>query len=94
MTIMGIKIASQEQKKELDKNAKRIKRKRGEYAQQRLFFQPRTDTKDRKRYKWGLNKNLFPSNVVNPLTCKVPSFVDFVKTKETRFFLYVRRLGF
>jgi len=89
MTIMGIKIASQEQKKELDKNAKRIKRKRGEYAQQRLFFQPRTETKDRKRYKWGLNKNLFPSNVVNPLTCKVPSFVDFVETKETRFFFYM-----
>lgn len=89
MTIMGIVIASQEQKKELDKNAKKIKRKKGEYAQQRLFFQPRTNLEGRKRYKWGLSKDVFPSNVANPLTCKVPSFVDFVETKETRFFFYM-----
>ena len=89
MTIMGIVIASQEKKKELDKNAKKIKRKKGQYAQQRLFFKPRTNLEGRKRYRWGSNKNLFPTNVVNPLTCKVPSFVDFVETKETRFFFYM-----
>ena len=40
MTIMGIVIPSQIEKKELDKNAKKIKRKKGQYAQQRLFFKP------------------------------------------------------
>jgi len=49
MTIMGIVIASQEKKKELDKNAKKIKRKKGQYAQQRLFFKPRTNLEGRKR---------------------------------------------
>ena len=44
---MGIVIASQEKKKELDKNAKKIKRKKGQYAQQRLFFQPRTNLEGR-----------------------------------------------
>ena len=89
MTIMGIVIPSQIEKKELDKNAKKIKRKKGQYAQQRLFFKPRTNLDGRKRYKWGTNKDVYPSNVANPLTCKVPSFVDFVETKETRFFFYM-----
>ena len=53
MTIMGIVIPSQIEKKELDKNAKKIKRKKGQYAQQRLFFKPRTNLDGRKRYKWG-----------------------------------------
>ena len=53
---MGIVIPSQIEKKELDKNAKKIKRKKGQYAQQRLFFKPRTNLDGRKRYKWGTNK--------------------------------------
>ena len=38
MTIMGIVIASQEQKKELDKNAKKIKRKKVNMHNKDFFF--------------------------------------------------------
>ena len=47
MTIMGFSPSQIE--KELDKNAKKIRRKKGQYAQQRLFFKPRTNLDGSKR---------------------------------------------
>ena len=51
-------------------------------------IQPRTDLKGKKRYKWGSLKDLYPPNLSNPLTCKIPSLVDFLETHQPKYFFY------
>ncbi|MEE2975314.1 MAG: hypothetical protein VX343_02525 [Thermodesulfobacteriota bacterium] len=48
----------------------------------------RTDLKAEKQYKWGSLKDLHPPNLANPLTCKVPSLIDFIDTRQPKFFFY------
>ncbi len=48
----------------------------------------RTDLKAEKQYKWGSLKELHPPNLANPLTCKVPSLIDFIDTRQPKFFFY------
>ena len=88
MSIFRQHIGSLERKKELDKNAKVVKRKKGEYAPTRLFFEPRTSTKGRTKYKWGNLKDLYPPNLANPLTCRIPSLIDFLETRQPKYFFY------
>tara|TARA_B100000700_G_scaffold110706_1_gene124725 strand:- start:97 stop:1035 length:939 start_codon:yes stop_codon:yes gene_type:complete len=88
MSIFRQHIGSLERKKELDKNAKIVKRKKGEYAPTRLFFEPRTPIKGRTKYKWGNLKDFYPPNLANPLTCRIPSLIDFLETRQPKYFFY------
>ena len=88
MSIFRQHIGSLERKKELDKNAKVVKRKKGEYAPTRLFFEARTISKGRSKYRWGNLKDLYPPNLANPLTCRIPSLIDFLETRQPKYFFY------
>jgi len=88
MSIFRQHIGSLKRKKELDKNAKVVKRKKGEYAPTRLFFEPRTTTKGRPKYRWGNLKDFYPPNLANPLTCRIPSLIDFLETRQPKYFFY------
>ena len=48
----------------------------------------RTDLKGEKRYRWGSLKDLHPPNLANPLTCKIPSLIDFLDTRQPKYFFY------
>ena len=88
MSIFRQHIGSLKRKKELDKNAKVVKRKKGEYAPTRLFFEARTPSKGRPKYRWGNLKDLYPPNLANPLTCRIPSLIDFLETRQPKYFFY------
>ena len=88
MSIFRQHIGSLKRKKELDKNAKIVKRKKGEYAPTRLFFEARTPSKGRPKYRWGNLKDLYPPNLANPLTCRIPSLIDFLETRQPKYFFY------
>ncbi|RZP13876.1 MAG: hypothetical protein EVA31_02270, partial [Candidatus Dadabacteria bacterium] len=88
MTIFRQHIGSLKRKKELDKGAKVVKRKSGEYAPTRLFFEPRTPIQGRTKYRWGNLKDLYPPNLANPLTCRIPSLIDFLETRQPKYFFY------
>ena len=51
-------------------------------------IKPRTDSKGIKKYRWGSLKDLFPPNLSNPFTCKVPSLIDFLDTRQPKYFFY------
>ena len=51
-------------------------------------IQPRTDLKGRKKYRWGSLRDLYPPNLSNPLTCNVPSLIDFLETRQPKYFFY------
>ena len=88
MSIFRQHIGSLKRKKELDKNAKIVKRKKGEYAPTRLFFEARTPSKGRPKYRWSNLKDLYPPNLANPLTCRIPSLIDFLETRQPKYFFY------
>jgi len=88
MSIFRQHIGSLKRKKELDKNAKVVKRRKGDYAPTRLFFEPRTVVKGRTKFKWGNLKDFYPPNLANPLTCRIPSLIDFLETRQPKYFFY------
>ena len=88
MSIFRQHIGSLKRKKELDKNAKVVKRRKGDYAPTRLFFEPRTVVKGRTKFKWGNLKDFYPPNLSNPLTCWFPSLIDFLETRQPKYFFY------
>ena len=88
MSIFRQHIGSLKRKKELDKNAKVVKRRKGDYAPTRLFFAPRTVVKGRTKFKWGNLKDFYPPNLANPLTCRIPSLIDFLETRQPKYFFY------
>ena len=88
MSIFRQHIGSLKRKKELDKNAKVVKRRKGDYAPTRLFFEPRTGVKGRTKFKWGNLKDFYPPNLANPLTCRIPSLIDFLETRQPKYFFY------
>ena len=51
-------------------------------------IQPRTPTKGRPKYRWGNLKDFHPPNLANPLTCRIPSLIDFLETRQPKFFFY------
>ena len=88
MSIFRQHIGSLKRKKELDKNAKVVKRRKGDYAPTRLFFEPRTVVKGRTKFKWCNLKDFYPPNLANPLTCRIPSLIDFLETRQPKYFFY------
>ena len=67
--------------------AKTSKYKRGS-AELGWKIVARTDLKGEKRYRWGSLKDLHPPNLANPLTCKIPSLIDFLDTRQPKYFFY------
>jgi len=51
-------------------------------------IQPRTPIKGRTKYKWGNLKDFYPPNLANPLTCRIPSLIDFLETRQPKYFFY------
>ena len=83
---------SQIQEKDLgEEHAKRYGRHRG-YKKGSFELgwkiQPRTPIKGRTKYKWGNLKDFYPPNLANPLTCRIPSLIDFLETRRPKYFFY------
>ena len=51
-------------------------------------IQPRTPIQGRTKYRWGNLKDLYPPNLANPLTCRIPSLIDFLETRQPKYFFY------
>lgn len=51
-------------------------------------IQPRTASSGRTKYKWGNLKDYYPPNLANPLTCRIPSLIDFLETRQPKYFFY------
>ncbi|MBT3475990.1 hypothetical protein HN460_03500 [bacterium] len=90
MTIF--KLHSRIEKKDLEReHAKRYGRhkgyKKGSF-QLGWKIQPRTPVQGRVRYKWGNLKDFYPPNLANPLTCRIPSLIDYLETRQPKYFFY------
>ena len=86
------KLHSRIEKKDLEKeHAKRYGRHKG-YKKGSFELgwkiQPRTPLQGRARYKWGSLKDFYPPNLANPLTCRIPSLIDFLETRQPKYFFY------
>ena len=83
---------SQIQEKDLgEEHAKRYGRHKG-YKKGSFELgwkiQPRTSTQGRIKYRWGNLKDFYPPNLANPLTCRIPSLIDFLETRQPKYFFY------
>ncbi|MBT4633941.1 hypothetical protein HOB96_00650 [bacterium] len=90
MTIF--KLHSRIEKKDLEReHAKRYGRhkgyKKGSF-QLGWKIQPRTPVQGRVRDKWGNLKDFYPPNLANPLTCRIPSLIDYLETRQPKYFFY------
>ena len=86
------KLHSRIEKKDLEEeHAKRYGRHKG-YKKGSFELgwkiQPRTTTKGRPKYRWGNLKDFYPPNLANPLTCRIPSLIDFLETRQPKYFFY------
>ena len=86
------KLHSRIEKEDLEKeHAKRYGRHKG-YKKGSFELgwkiQPRTPLQGRARYKWGSLKDFYPPNLANPLTCRIPSLIDFLETRQPKYFFY------
>ena len=88
---------SQIQEKDLgEEHAKRYGRHKG-YKKGSFELgwkiQPRTSTQGRIKYRWGNLKDFYPPNLANPLTCRIPSLIDFWKPDNQNIFFILLKIG-